>query len=35
MMQKLFAKSENSAVIFGVFLFIAFHFGMLMLFDIV
>jgi hypothetical protein len=34
-MQKLFNKSENSAVVAAVAVFIVFHFGMLMLFDIV
>jgi hypothetical protein len=34
-MQKLFEKSENSAVIAAVALFILFHFGMLYLFEIV
>jgi hypothetical protein len=31
--QKIFEKSENVAVMVGVALFIAFHFGMLFLFD--
>lgn len=35
MMQKIFAKSENSAVTYAVAIFIIFHFGMLYLFDIV
>jgi hypothetical protein len=34
-LQKLFEKSENSAVAVAVTIFIVFHFGMLMLFDIV
>ena len=34
-MQKLFEKSENAAVVAAVAIFIVFHFGMLMLFDIV
>lgn len=35
MMQKLFQSSENLAVIFGVAIFIVFHFGMLFLFDLI
>jgi hypothetical protein len=35
MMQKLFSKSENSAVAYAVALFIVFHFGMLYLFSLV
>ncbi len=34
-MQKLYEKSENTAVIAAVTLFVVFHFGMLYLFDIV
>ena len=34
-MQRIFEKSENSAVVVAVAVFIVFHFGMLMLFDIV
>ena len=34
-MQKLFERSENSAVVAAVTLFVVFHFGMLLLFDIV
>ncbi len=34
-MQALFEKNENSAVAAAVMIFIIFHFGMLMLFDIV
>ena len=34
-MQKLFEASENKAVAAAVALFIVFHFGLLMLFDIV
>jgi hypothetical protein len=33
--QRIFEKSENSAVMVGVTLFIVFHFGMLYLFGIV
>lgn len=33
--QKIFEKSENTAVVVGVALFIVVHFGMLILFDIV
>lgn len=33
--QKLFEKSENSAVLYGVVLFAVFHFGMLLLFDLI
>ncbi len=33
--QRIFEKSENSAVMVGVALFIVFHFGMLYLFGIV
>ena len=35
MMQKLFKSSENLAVAYGVSLFIVFHFGMLLLFELV
>jgi hypothetical protein len=35
MMQKLFQSSENLAVLYGVAIFIVFHFGMLFLFDLV
>ena len=35
MMQKLFSKSENSAVTYAVASFIVFHFGMLYLFSLV
>lgn len=35
MFQSIFQKSENSAVMVGVALFIVFHFGMLYLFGIV
>lgn len=35
MMQKLFQSSENLAVVFGVAIFIVFHFGMLFLFDLI
>lgn len=34
-MQRLFEKSENSAVVAAVTIFAIFHFGMLLLFDIV
>lgn len=34
-MQKIFEKSENSAVMVAVTIFIVFHFGMLMLFELV
>jgi hypothetical protein len=34
-MQKLFERSENSAVVAAVAIFVVFHFGMLVLFDIV
>jgi hypothetical protein len=34
-MQKMFEKSENSAVFAAVAIFIVFHFGMLYLFDVV
>jgi hypothetical protein len=34
-MQKLFARSENRAVLVGVLIFLGFHFCMLLLFDIV
>lgn len=34
-MQKAFEKSENTAVFYGVVLFVAFHFGMLYLFSVV
>ncbi len=33
MLQKAFQKSENTAVMYAVALFIAFHFGMLYLFQ--
>jgi hypothetical protein len=33
--QKIFERSENTAVIIGVALFIVFHFGMLYLFEVV
>jgi len=35
MMQKLFSKSENSAVTYAVAIFIVFQFGMLYLFSLV
>lgn len=35
MLQKIFEKSENSAVFVTVVIFIIFHFGMLYLFKIV
>lgn len=35
MLQKIFDKSENSAVFITVLIFIIFHFGMLFLFRIV
>lgn len=35
MLQKAFEKSENTAVFYGVVLFIVFHFGMLYLFTVV
>jgi hypothetical protein len=35
MLQKIFEKSENSAVFITVLIFIIFHFGMLYLFRIV
>lgn len=35
MMQRIFEKSENTAVFVTVLIFIAFHFGMLYLFRIV
>lgn len=35
MMQKMFKSSENLAVVYGVLLFIVFHFGMLFLFELV
>lgn len=31
--QKVFERSENTAVFYGVLIFIAFHFGMLLLFH--
>lgn len=34
-MQKIFEKSENSAVAYAVAIFVAFHFGMLFLFGLV
>jgi hypothetical protein len=35
MLQKIFEKSENTAVFVTVMIFLIFHFGMLMLFKIV
>ena len=35
MLQKIFDKSENTAVLITVLAFVAFHFGMLFLFRIV
>jgi hypothetical protein len=35
MLQKIFQKSENVAVLITVLIFIVFHFGMLYLFKIV
>jgi hypothetical protein len=35
MLQKIFEKSENTAVFVTVLIFLIFHFGMLMLFKIV
>jgi len=35
MLQKIFEKSENTAVFITVLVFIVFHFGMLFLFRIV
>lgn len=35
MLQKIFEKSENTAVFITVLIFIVFHFGMLYLFKIV
>ena len=35
MLQKIFEKSENSAVFVTVLVFIVFHFGMLYLFKLV
>ena len=35
MLQKIFEKSENTAVFVTVLIFICFHFGMLYLFKIV
>jgi hypothetical protein len=35
MLQKIYEKSENAAVLITVVAFIVFHFGMLFLFDIV
>jgi hypothetical protein len=35
MLQKIFEKSENTAVLVTVLVFIVFHFGMLYLFRIV
>lgn len=35
MMQKAFEKSENTAVFLAVLFFIVFHFGMLLLFNLV
>lgn len=34
-MQRIFEKSENSAVVAAVLVFIVFHFGMLYLFTLV
>lgn len=33
--QKVYERSENTAVFYGVLLFIAFHLGMLLLFNLV
>jgi len=33
--QKVYERSENTAVFYAVLLFIAFHFGMLMLFHLI
>lgn len=35
MMQKAFEKSENSTVFLAVLIFFVFHFGMLLLFNLV
>jgi len=35
MLQKIFEKSENTAVLITVLIFIIFHFGMLFLFSVV
>lgn len=35
MLQKIFEKNENAAVIVTVLVFLVFHFGMLLLFKIV
>ncbi len=35
MLQKIFEKSENTAVLITVLIFIIFHFGMLFLFRVV
>jgi hypothetical protein len=35
MLQKAFQKSENSAVMYAVIIFAVFHFGLLMLFEVV
>lgn len=35
MMQRIFEKSENAAVLVTVLIFIVFHFGMLLLFRLV
>jgi len=35
MLQKIFSKSENTAVFITVLIFLIFHFGMLLLFKIV
>jgi len=35
MLQRIFEKSENTAVFITVLIFIVFHFGMLLLFRIV
>lgn len=34
-MQKMFEKSENTAVMAAVAIFVVFHFGMLYLFEVV
>ncbi len=33
--QKIYEKSENTAVFYAVLIFIVFHFGMLLLFNLV
>lgn len=35
MLQKAFSKSENTAVVYAVAIFAVFHFGLLMLFEVV